>query len=263
MAFVSQSVLVAVLSLEQYGVYSLASSISGVFGLVSNPTGQALHARVASLVGAGCRLATVGIVRSTTQLLAVMIGSLGATFALLPERVIMAWTGRPSLSRETASIVGLLCIAAAVNSFTVVPYRLRLAIGSTRFWMFANTMAAAVSVSGYLIFGPSFGLVGIAAVAVFVNLALVAVLCPISLRSTLGTQSWRWLLSDILLPVSGASVAVIGISTASARLAESRLQSAAVVIAGLCAALITAAACADRVRGAIAMQARRIWASFR
>ncbi len=263
MAITGQSVLVAVLSLEQYGVFSMASSISGVFGLISNPTGQALYARVASLVGGGGRLAIIGTIRSTTQVLAVLVGSVGATFALLPERLIMAWTGRPALARETASIVGLLCIAAAANAFTVVPYRLRLAIGSTRFWIVANTMAAAVSVSGYLIAGSSFGLWGIATVAIVVNVTLVAIICPISLSPTLGNQSWGWLLSDILVPVSGASVAVIGVSSASTRLADSRLQSAAAVVAGLCAALIASVACAARVRGAIASQARSAWASFR
>lgn len=262
-ALAGQSVLVAVLSLEQYGVYSMASSIAGVCGLIATPTGQSLHARVASLVGAGGRLATVGIVRGTTQVLAVIVGSLGVTFAALPERLIMAWTGRPALARETASVVGLLCIAAAVNAFTVVPYRLRLAMGSTRFWIVTNTIAAAVSVSGYLIAGLSFGLWGIATVAIVVNVALVAIVCPMSLSPTLGRQSWRWLFCDILKPVAGATIAMTGFSSASARLADSRMQSAAVVVVGFCAALICSAACAARVRGAIARQARSTWASFR
>jgi O-antigen/teichoic acid export membrane protein len=257
-----RSVLVGVLTLEQFGAYSMALSMSSVFGLISVPTGQALHARVVALEALGDRPATVRAIRSTTQLLAVLVGPVGATFGLMPDRVTLAWTGRPELVEQVAAIAGVVCASASISVFTVIPYRCRLALGSTRFWIVVNSMAAIACVSGYLVAGSVYGAVGTASVALGVNAVLVILVSPISLRHLLGTQSWRWLLHDVAIPISGAVIAVVVVRWTSAVLTESRVVSAATVFTSLCVAASVSALTASRVRESAALRARAICRSL-
>jgi O-antigen/teichoic acid export membrane protein len=247
-ALVERSVLFSVLSLEQFGVYTLAVTIAGATGLVSLPTGQVLNARVAGLEAAGHRAESVRLIRSTTQVLAVLVGAIGATLCLLADRFIYAWTGSTELVDEVSMEVGLLAASAALNSFTVVPYRCRLAVGETRYWMIANALAAAICIPGYVITAPRYGVIGIACVACVVNLLLVTVASPISLHSLLGSTIRRWLSVDVGIVVCGATIVAALVRFGVADGVGSRWESCFMVAGSLILSATAASLCGSYVR---------------
>ncbi len=243
-----RTVLFSLLSLEGFGAYTLATTIAAMPTLISVPTGQVLNARLAALVPTGQVAESEALVRRTTQVMAVLVGAIGATFCVSCDTLIFAWTGSAQLVDEVSLAGGLLSASGALNAFAVLAIRCRLAIGDTRFWTISVSLAGAVCIPAYVLIAPRHGLIGAAWVSCAVNFLLATVASPLSLHSLLKRAVTTWLLVDALLPLAAASITAVLMRVVFGECTQSRWAAGALVASSVALSAVAAAACSGYVR---------------
>lgn len=197
------------LSLEQFGYFTLAMTVVGALFLVISPLFNAAYPRLAELFAAGREDQLASEYHAFTQVAAFALLPLALTLALLAPQAIHAWTGDRHLTAEVAPLVSLWTIGLALNGILHVPHSLQLAMGWLRLAAWLNAIAVVVAVPAILFLVPRHGAIAAGFVWIGINL-FQFVAGPLVLhRRVLRGQLARWYLRDIGGPLLGAAGVVL------------------------------------------------------
>lgn len=198
------------LSLEDFGRYSLAWVIvSGLFVLIS-PTFNAIYPRFSSLVGKGsmreaCDLYQIGI-----RILSSVIFPLAISIAIFSEDLVLIWTSNKELAKNIAPIIALLSIGTALNGVMYFPYALQLAHGMVKLPFFTSGGLVLMFIPLVVILTMWKGAIGGASAWLLVNLIYVFIGTLITHRS-LHMEKWpTWLFQSVGIPFLMSTLVVLG-----------------------------------------------------
>jgi O-antigen/teichoic acid export membrane protein len=226
-------ILTRLVSLEAFGFYALAWTVASGLSRVATPLIQAFSPRFTELVATGDYAVLASNLRMASQLTSAFILPPAALLILLPKPILLAWLGDPVVARESAPLLQLLVLgivlsASSYPALSVLYSRNRI-----------PTVIAITSVSGALMLPLTifavrrFGATG-AAVCWMVNGAIMYVAYQIAgLRDLPDSAVFRSIARDLVVPASLA-FAVAGATLQLHGAADGRLQTIAVLLAGLC-----------------------------
>lgn len=240
------------LSLAEYGYYTLASLVAGALYVLVSPVTQAWFPRLSQLHAAGDHVRLARTFHEGAQIVSVILGSAGIVLAAFSETFLLLWTGDPELSRQTWPVLSLLGLGTVLNGLMWMPHQAQLAHGWAGLGVRINGAAVVLIVPAILWATPRFGAIGAAWVWVLLNAGYVVVTAHFMHRKILRSEKLKWYANDLLLPLGAAALA-----TALVRLAapapQGTFEMASTLFTATTASLFAAGlACSDLRRHALA-----------
>jgi O-antigen/teichoic acid export membrane protein len=241
---VDKLMLSSLLTLSDFGYYMLASAVAAAVHALIGPVFTATYPRLVELVAQGSESTVAASYHYFAQLLSVVVLPPAMVMALLPEHLLVLWTGDSDLANTVAPLLSLLVIGSMLNGVMHIPYALQLAHGWTQFAVRMNIISVVLLVPTIYIGVSHYGAIAAATAWMMLNVGYVTVGMPFMHRRLLRSELRRWYLKDIGGPLV-ASVAVAGLArvlapapSTNAR-SESLLMMVIIVGVALLAALIT------------------------
>jgi len=209
-------ILSKLLSLEEFGYYSLASVAANGLLMLVNPLFTATFPAFSTAVAQHDHDGLRHSYHRASRLAACLILPPALTIAALPGAFLLAWSGDPALAAAAGPALGLLALGSALNGLMNIPYALQLANGSTRLACQCNAVAVLVLVPLVTIGALTYGVAGAAAGWPLLNLAYVVFATPLIHRRFMPGAHRRWLLQDTAIPLALAAASAAGLFALSA-----------------------------------------------
>jgi O-antigen/teichoic acid export membrane protein len=198
------------LSLEDFGYYSLGGRIAASLSMASAPVFSALFPAFSRLVAARDDQRQVELYHRGAQLMSVLVVPAAVTVAFFSKPLIFAWTGNQLIADRTALVAALLIGGSAFNSIILVPYSLQVAHGWTSLAFWTNAVYATVTVPLLIVLTNHFGPPGAAFVWLIINFSYLATQVPLMHRRLLRSEARRWYVEDVGMPlVSCVATAIL------------------------------------------------------
>jgi O-antigen/teichoic acid export membrane protein len=250
-------VLSRMLSLVQFGYYTLAGTIASSIWVIIGPINAVLFPRFAQLVELHDQRALAELYHTGAQFMAVTLLPVSIALALFSRTIIGIWTQNPVVADQAHLVASLLVIGTALNGLVTVASQLQAAAGWPQLILYSNLVGAIVLIPAMAWAAIRFGPIGASAVWVVLNLGYVFVMIPIMHRRLLKKEMLRWYAHDVGLPLCGAlSIGLVSVALQPAEVSTL----GAIVYIGLTWLAMTAAAAllAARVRARAALALVRL-----
>ncbi len=209
---VDKILLSKLLSLSEYGLYTLAAVVASALYTVITPITQAFYPRLCELHACNDQAALIDSYHKGAQLVSVFAGSVAIVLILFAETFLRLWTQDPELAQRTGTLLSLLMLGNLLNGLMWIPYQTQLAHGWTSLAVRTNIVAVAVIVPAIFWVTPRFGAEGAAWVWVSLNAGYVFIGIHFMYRHILGTEKWRWYAQDIFIPLLAGIAAANGLA---------------------------------------------------
>jgi O-antigen/teichoic acid export membrane protein len=204
LAQMDKLVLSAVLSLEDFGYYSLATMMATGLAILASPVFTAVFPALSTLVARKDSVALIKTYHRAAQTLAALVLPPMIMIAWFSREVLQAWTGSGAIASATAPVLSLLMLGSGFNALMTVPWALQLAHGYLRLGMFFNLVGVVFLLPMVLFGALHFGVTGAAAGWLILNVGYVAVGIPLIHRKLMRGNTWRWYGHDHLVPLRNA-----------------------------------------------------------
>lgn len=201
-------ILSRVLSLENFGYYSLAVLVAGIPYLLAWPINTAAYPKFTQMVAGEKTKDLISLYHAIAQLTALVTLPVGAMLLIYPHQIMQIWTGNLQTAAVTADLVRLLAIGSSALALMYVPFALQLAYGWTRLTFSVNLIASAIMIPAAIVLSSRFGMAGVCILWTVMNVSTAAATIFIMHRRLLSGECWTWCRSDVLLPALLAVSAV-------------------------------------------------------
>jgi len=244
---VDKVLLSRLLSLKEYGYYTIASVVSGALFMLVTPISQAWSPRLAQLCAMNDSMGLAKLFHQGAQLVTILIGSAASILFFYSDMILRLWTMNAEIERNAASLVGLLALGNFLNTLMWMPYQTQLAYGWTRLTVYTNAVAVAGFIPAILWVTPHYGAVGAATLWILLNVAYLIISVHFMYRRILRSEKWKWYFEDLLIPFAGA-FSVTALFNNLLPVPEGAMsQLSQVISAGFCS-LLVAALVASKIR---------------
>jgi len=237
---VDKLLLSRLLSLRDFGYYSVAAMVAGALYLVITPITTALFPKMVELVAADDKAGLASVYHHGAQLVTVLTAPVAVLLAFHGEGVLYAWSGSVDLARAAGPILSALAVGTFLNGLVYVPYQLQLAHGWTGLTLKINVLAVALLVPTIFWVVPRHGAIGAAWVWIALNGGYIVLNVGLMFGRLLPAEKWRWYGRDVLMPASAATAALLVFNG----LKPVEFGSRAAWLAYLCVAFVAAMAVA-------------------
>ena len=203
---VDKLILSAMLPLNEFGYYSLASTIAFGLLMLSAPFFSGLFPRFTQLIKEKDSQGTSRLYHSASQVLAVIAIPPCLVIAFFSREILLLWIQDAGIAEEARSLVRLLVLGSALNSLMYIPYALQIAHGWTRLSVIQNFLAVLVLIPLLYIAIERFGAEGAASVWILLNAGYLGITIPIMHTRLLKGEKWSWYWNAVCLPFVGGAL---------------------------------------------------------
>lgn len=252
---VDKILLSKLLTLSDYGYYSLATVVAAALYMLTGPITQAWFPRLSELHAANNQAELITKYHQGAQLVSVLMGSAAIVLIVFAETILRLWTQDDALAHRSATLLSLLALGNLLNGLMWIPYQTQLAHGWTGLAARINIVSVAIIVPAILWATPRYGAEGAAWVWVSLNAGYVLIGIHFMYRKILIQEKWRWYGQDVLQPLLAAAAVA---SIAAWAMPESLTVPAqlAWLLLASTITLLASAFAAPRVRAVLLTQAR-------
>jgi O-antigen/teichoic acid export membrane protein len=131
-------VLSKILTLAEYGYFTLAVLVASGIMVISGPVSGAIMPRMTKLEAEGDYVGVIRVYRQSTQLVTIIASSVAVTLSLCAEPLLWAWTGDRVLAQHVAPVLILYAIGNGILAVAAFPYYLQYAKGNLRLHLIGN-----------------------------------------------------------------------------------------------------------------------------
>ena len=193
--------LSAMLTLESFGRYTLATMLaSGIYVFVV-PVFNAVYPRFSALVAAGDGARLLYLYSIGTRIVATLVFPLASVLLVFSEPLLALWTQDAAVARSTAPVLALLVAGTALHSVMYFPYALQLAHGRPRITVTINLTMLALLVPTTVLLTMTFGEIGAAGAWLLLHAFHLAFGTRMTHRHLLRGYGLRWLTRDVGVPL--------------------------------------------------------------
>lgn len=252
---VDKILLSKLLTLSEYGYYSLATVVAAALSMLTGPITQAWFPRLSELHAANNQAELIIKYHQGAQLVSVFMGSAALIMIFFSETILQLWTGDANLANRSATLLSILALGNMLNGLMWIPYQTQLAHGWTGLTTRINIVSVVIIVPAILWATPRYGAEGAAWVWVSLNTGYVLISTHFMYRKILTQEKWCWYGQDLLQPLLVAATVA---STAALAMPTTLIMPLQLLWLLLASALtlIAAAIAAPGVRTVLLTQAR-------
>ncbi|WP_250657400.1 lipopolysaccharide biosynthesis protein [Alkalimarinus coralli] len=205
---VDKVVVSGVLSLTEFGYYSMAVLIASVPLLVAGPFYNVYYPKLSQFVSVGNQEKLVECYHQGAQLIAAFIIPLGGMIALFAEPISLIWIRDQFMSSQISPLITILCLGTTLAGVMHIPYSLQIAHGWTKLTFRANLIAVMLMIPLMMKYIPEYGAIAACYCWLLMNVGFVVFNTSIMHRRLLIGEIKRWYIQSLLLPTFG--VLIIG-----------------------------------------------------
>lgn len=207
---IDKLVLSGVLSLSDYGYFSIAVLVASGIMLVSGPVSNALMPRMAKLYAENKHDEMIYYYRKSTQLVTVIAGSVSISLILNAKTLLVLWTGNLELVDNSTPILKLYALGNLFLCIAAFSYYLQYAKGNLKYHFIGNVGLALLLIPSIIFMAQRYGGVGAGYVWVVVNACFFFFwVAYIHYKLEKGLHL-KWLFNDVLKVIlPGAIIAII------------------------------------------------------
>ncbi len=207
---VDKILLSRLLSLTDYGYYTLATTVAAALTALACPIAQAWFPRLTELVASENYYTLVKVYHEGAQLVTVIVGSAALVLVFFGDIFLQLWTQNPELSQKTAFLLSLLVLGNLLHSLMWIPYYTQLAYGWTSLSIQVNVFAISFIIPAILWTTPRYGAVGAAWCWIVLCTGYISLGAYFMYRRILKSEKARWYKRDIIYPLLPAiAVAIV------------------------------------------------------
>lgn len=259
---VDKLLLSTLLPLEQFGYFTLATTLAGAISVLVGPIVNVATPRFTELVAAKDEKTLAEQYHKFAQLLTIVIAPASLILCFFSREIIFLWTRDVATTAAVAPIVSVWVIGTLLNGMMHVPFIAQFAYGWTRLSVIVNSIAVVIIVPAFLILVPRYGVMAAAWIWVAINTGYMLFAISAMHARILKQEKWRWYRADIFGPLLvGLSFAAGMATLAAAHTGMSGLTEAAFLAFGAFLVMIATAAVTQVGRQAM-MQAKNILTKF-
>lgn len=252
---VDKILLSRLLTLSDYGYYSLAAVVAAALYMLTGPITQAWFPRLSELHANNNQAELITKYHQGAQLVSVFMGSAAIVMIVFAEPILQLWTRDAELAHRSATLLSLLALGNLLNGLMWIPYQTQLAHGWTGLTTRINIVSVVLIVPAILWATPRYGAEGAAWVWVSLNAGYVLIGIHFMYRKILTHEKWHWYGQDVLQPLLVAAAVANTVAWAMPESLAAPIQLAWLFIASLFTLLASAFA-APSVRAALLTQAK-------
>jgi O-antigen/teichoic acid export membrane protein len=191
-------VLSRMLSLVDYGHFTLAVLVAGGITVICGPISSAIMPRMAKLEAEGNHAGLIKLYRESTQLVSVLAGAASVTLAFCAEPLLWAWTGDRALAHETAPILKLYALGNGILAVAAFPFYLQYAKGDLKLHFIGNALFVALLVPAIIWGTINYGSIGAGYVWLGVNILSFIAWLPLVHKKFVPGLNYLWYREDVL-----------------------------------------------------------------
>lgn len=122
-------VMSKLLSLEEYGYFTLAVLVANGIMTISNPISLSITPRMTKLHEEGKKDELIALYRKSTQFVTIVAGSSAIIISGLSEKILYIWTGDKHIVEAVSHLLVLYSIGYGILAISALPYYLQYAMG--------------------------------------------------------------------------------------------------------------------------------------
>ncbi|MGU3392452.1 lipopolysaccharide biosynthesis protein [Sphingomonas sp. M1A8_2b] len=195
---VDKLILSRLLTLADYGYFSLAVVAASGVALAAGPITFALSPRLAHLHAAGRVPELLDLYRRSTQLIAVIAASTATILACFASAVLWAWTGRADLAQRASSTLALYAAGNAASALSAMVFFLQFAMGDLRLHVRGLILMLVILLPALLWGTLHYGIAGAGGAWLGVNMLYLLVWTAIVHRRFAPGLHLAWLFGDVM-----------------------------------------------------------------
>lgn len=190
--------LSGILSLEEYGYFTLAVVVAGSIIVITSPVSSVIMPRMTVLNAENKQAELMHVYFQSTQLVSVVAGTSAATLGGFAEPLLFAWTGDLKVTQEAAPILRLYAIGYALLAVGAFPYYLQYAKGNLRYHLIGNILVVLLILPGVVFGAHYYGATGAGCAWLTINaLYLIAWVGYVHKKMIPGLH-WVWFRDGVL-----------------------------------------------------------------
>ncbi|MFH1814196.1 MAG: oligosaccharide flippase family protein [Pseudomonadota bacterium] len=188
------------LSLRDFGVYVVASTLASSLYVVVGPLFQIFLPSLSRLVQSGGEEEIAEFFQKACEAVSVLVLPGAVVVAIYAKEILYLWTGDSSISAMAASVLSFLIIGNACNAVMNAPFALQLAFGWTRLALYANLLSIVILTPMTIWAVTVWGGVGGAATWFLLQVAVVIIVPSVMHARLLPSQKFIWYKNALLIP---------------------------------------------------------------
>lgn len=153
-------VLSGVLSLSDYGYFSLSVLVAAGIMQISTPISTAIMPRMARLEAEKNYNGIKKIYLNSTRLISIIVVTAGIVLASVSEQFLYAWTGDKVLAIEAGPILQLYALGNAFLALSAFPYYLQYAKGQLKYHLLGNIFMLVILLPSIIWAAKKYGAIG-------------------------------------------------------------------------------------------------------
>jgi O-antigen/teichoic acid export membrane protein len=206
---VDKFLLSGMLSLDNFGYYTLAGVVAGGLTQLISPINAAIFPKFTELVTSGDQPSLASNFHNASQLMAFIIVPPAFVLTIFSSEILELWTANLILAENAAPILTLLTLGVLLNGFMNIPYMLLLSHGLTGFSVRINLFSAVFIVPLILILVPVYGVIAAGWIWILLNAINLFGSTNLMYRYVLKKERWKWYRYSVFQPLIFGSLAAV------------------------------------------------------
>lgn len=194
-------VLSRLVSLTDFGYYTMAATAANVLFMMMAPVMQAVYPRLVQLSHGGGESQLIATYHKVTQIVILLTAPACFILVVYPSEVIYVWSGNNDLQKHIAPILPILVFGSFVNVLSYIPTQLQIASGRTGSILKANTILIIVLSLLITLVIPQYQIIGAAWVWLTVNFLYLVGVSVLVHKEMLRTELIGWYVRDLMRPI--------------------------------------------------------------
>lgn len=203
-------VLSKILTLADYGYFTVAILVASGIMLISTPISAALMPRMTRLQAEDKQEALMTTYRKATQLVTIIVIPAALTIIFFSPQILWAWTGDLLLVQKAAPVLSLYAIGYAFLAVGAFPYYLQYAKGNLKLHLIGNLIFLILLIPSIIWAANRHGMTGAGWAWLITNVGYFLVWTPLVHRKFAPNIHIGWL-ADIVRPLLFPLIAAVGV----------------------------------------------------
>lgn len=207
---IDKIILSKVLSLSEFGYYSLAWTLGTIIYRVTGPIFNAYYPKIVQDVQRKDHQALAATYRTSWTLISLVVVPFSLWLAIFGKEILLFWTHSEQISNAASGALALISLGSMCNAFMHMPYAVQLAHGFTRLALWQNMLTLLIVGPLTWMLATNYGLTAAAFPWLLVNASYILI-SPCFMHRALSLGGMKeWYCWGVLLPVVISASIVIG-----------------------------------------------------
>ncbi len=194
-------ILSKLLTLSEYGYYSLAVTAATVINMLLGPIVQAFFPKMCQTIAEDHDGNISRIYHISAQIVSVVFGGAAIFLIFNTKLFLLLWTKDALIVQRISTLVQLLLVANLINGLIWIPFQAQLAYGWTSLIIKSHVTVIVLTIPCILYLTPIFGLNMAGFISILLNIFYFTVTIHYMHKKIMRTEKFEWYLNDVATPI--------------------------------------------------------------